>query len=110
MTSDFLKDMDLHVVRLLNVASKSNKGTKHISFNSFILLIVHSNIIPILGSHHTSPKEKMYKTSASTHAEYIQDIHIRQGHAQPDVLRALLTGECKWQPLYADLLKKVVND
>ena len=60
---------------------------QHIAFN----VILRSNIIPILGSHHTIPKQKMHTTSMSTHEEYIQDIHIRQGHAQPKSLRVLLT-------------------
>ena len=66
--TDFL--MDMHVVRQLVVISISKTGTEHIKFNT----IHGSNIMPSLGSHHTSPKQN------------IHDIHIGQGHAQPEVL------------------------
>ena len=103
--ADFLKDMDWHVVRLLDDTSISQTGTKHITFN----FILHSNIIPILGSHYTSPKQKMRTASVHTH-KYIQVIHIRQGLAPPEVLKAFLIEEEKWQPTYTGVLKKVVSN
>ena len=73
-TRDFLKDVDIHMIKLLTVKIEGD-NSEQITFN----IILGSNTPPILGSHYTSPQTKTY-TPAVTNKEYIKNIHVTHGH------------------------------
>ena len=84
-THDFLKDIDIHVIKLLTVKIEGD-SPEQITFN----IILGSNTPPILGSQYTSPQTKTYTTSAVTNKEYIKNIHVKHGHIQTKQLTELL--------------------
>ena len=94
-TSDFLKVVDIHVIKLLTIKIKGD-NPEQITFN----IILGSNAPPILGSQYTSPQTKTYTTLAVTNKEYIENIHVKHGHIQTKQLTEMLTEEGKWQPLF----------
>ena len=76
-THDFIKDIDVHVIKLLTVKIEGDIP-EQITFN----IILGSKAPPILGSQYTSPETKLFTTSTVTNKEYIKNIHVNHGHIQ----------------------------
>ena len=103
-TRDFLKDVDVHVIRQLTVESQGD-SLEEITFN----IILGSTAPPILGTQYTSPQNKTYTTSTVSNEEYIQNIHVTHGHVQAKPLRDLLIQQGKWQLPFRDIIDKVIK-
>ena len=103
-TCDFLKDVDIHVIRQLTVESQGD-SLEEITFN----IILGSSAPPILGTQYTSPQSRTYTTSTVTNKEYIQNIHVTHGHVQAKPLRDMLIQQGKWQLSFRDIIDNVIE-
>ena len=101
-THDFLKDVDIHVIKLLMIEIWGDI-LEQITFN--IILGSNAPTHSRVSIHVTTDT-----TSTVKNKEYMENIHVTHGHIQAKQLTEMLIQEGKWQPSFQNIIENVIEN